>query len=124
MVEPAPEALVLMVVSHNSSWKLPVGYFFIKSLTGAEKANIIKEALIRLYEINVEVTSVTCDGPNAHFAMFKQLGCDFTPNKMKTYFLHPSDKDIKIFAVFDACHMLKLMRNCFGDLKVLIDPEG
>lgn len=26
--------------------------------------------------------------------------------------------------IFDACHMLKLIRNCFGDLKEMRDLEG
>lgn len=123
-VEPATEALVLMVVSHYGGWKLPIGYFLIKSLTGSEKANIINEALVRLHDINVEVTSVTCDGPPAHFAMFRALGCDFAPNKMRTHFPHPTDAQIKVFAIFDACHMFKMVRNCFGNLQVLVDSEG
>lgn len=41
-VEPASEALVLMVVPHNLSWKLPIGYFLIKCLNGVGKASISK----------------------------------------------------------------------------------
>lgn len=123
-VVPASEALVLMVVSHNSSWKLPIAYFLIRSLSGAEKANIIREALIRLHEIGVDVTSTTCDGPTAHFSMFTDLGCDLkNVENLKTYCRHPSDKEKKVYAVFDICHMIKLVRNAFADLEVIIDPD-
>lgn len=123
-VHPASEALVVMVVSQNASWKLPIAYFLIKSLTASEKANIVKESLIRLHEIDVEVTSVTCDGPSAHFAMFKELGCDFNVGCMQTSFPHPSDSSLKIYTIFDACHMLKLLRNCFADVKILTTEKG
>lgn len=74
MDEPALEVLVLMVACLRGSWKLPIAYFFISSLNGAEKANIVRESLS---QINVTVVSVTCDGAPANFTMFKQLGCDF-----------------------------------------------
>jgi len=41
----------------------------------------------------------------------------------KPYFTHPSNSDVKIFGVCDVCHMLKLIRNTLGDLKVLRDSS-
>ena len=35
----AIEALVLMVVSWNNRWKIPVGYFLIYGMSGEERAN-------------------------------------------------------------------------------------
>lgn len=122
-VEPASEALVLMVVSQNAGWKLPIAYFLIKSISGAEKANIIKEALTRLEEVNIDITSCTCDGPSAHFSMFRELDCNFTVGNMQTFFLHPTTKR-RVYAVFDICHMLKLLRNCFADIKIFINSAG
>lgn len=68
------EALVLIVVSVDSDWKIPIAYFLIHSLTGAEKANIVKQALKKLYEVGVTIISLTCDRPAAHFTMAKELG--------------------------------------------------
>ncbi len=42
---PAANALVLMAVSLNSSWKLPVGYFLVQTLSADEKVSIIKTGL-------------------------------------------------------------------------------
>lgn len=103
------DVLVLMVVALNSSWKLPISYFFIKSLTCEDKANIVRESLIWLIQINITITSVTCDGPSAHFTMFKKLGCNFDISNLRPYFCHPAKPDQKVYAIFDACHMLKLM---------------
>lgn len=120
----ATEVLVLMVVSLKSKWKLPIAYFFIKSLTAAEKANIVKEALKRLKEVGVIIVSVTCDGPSANFSMARELGVDFkNPNEITSYFLHPVDKS-KVFVIFDPCHMLKLLRNNWAKCGTFLDKNG
>lgn len=122
-LEPASEVLVLMIVCQTDSWKLPLGYFFIKSLTGQEKCNIVREALVRLNDVNVDVTSITCDGPAAHFSMFRELGCNWNDlNNIKSFFLHPST-GTKIYAVIDVCHLLKLVRNNFANLKIMFDEN-
>lgn len=126
-VTPATHALVLMVVALNASWKLPIAYFLITELTGVEKANIIEEALIRLDDIGIEITSVTCDGPSAHFSMFRALGCvisDPSSADFKPYFIHPNNQNKKVYAILDICHMLKLIRNGLASLKVILDPDG
>ncbi len=41
----ARDALVLMVVSLNRSWKVPVGYFLVNGLTGVERANFVRNCL-------------------------------------------------------------------------------
>ena len=40
----AEDALVLMAVSLNESWKIPIAYFLVDGLTGEERANILKKA--------------------------------------------------------------------------------
>lgn len=41
--EIASQALVFMVVPINQSWKIPVGYFFIKSLTSEQKTALVEQ---------------------------------------------------------------------------------
>lgn len=119
----AKEAIVLMVVSIDSSWKLLIGYVVVNGMDSATTAGIISNALVLLNEINVRVLSVTLDGPADHFSAMKLLGATFDMPNPQHFFHHPSTKD-KIFVIFDACHMLKLFRNCLGQLKVLKDSEG
>ena len=56
----AKDVLVFMVVSVNSSWKIPIAYFFIDGLSGAERANIVMVAVRKLSDIGVEVFFFSC----------------------------------------------------------------
>lgn len=123
-VPAAKDALVLMVVCLNGSWKVPCGYFLIDSLTGEEKANLVKTCIQKLFDVGVKIRSLTCDGPSAHFSMFRCLGAGLDPANLMPWFLHPSDKSIKVCIFLDPCHMLKLVRNTLADLKVLKQAAG
>lgn len=48
----ATQVLVILVVALDSSWKVPIGYFFHKGLNGKDKGKLILEALKKLYEIS------------------------------------------------------------------------
>lgn len=120
----AKNALVFMAVAVNGSWKIPVGYFLIKNLTGSERANLLKICLELLNETGATVQSITFDGAPVNIAMCNSLGANFNYDSVhfKPYFYHPiTDKKNYIF--FDACHMLKLIRNCLGDKGVIMDNE-
>ena len=121
----AKEALVFMVVCVNSSWKVPCAYFFIDGLSGADRANLIKICIQRLSDIGIRVISVTCDGPQAHFKMFKVLGATLDPPNINPSFPHPNcEESYRVFALFDICHMLKLVRNTLAEYGVLLDDEN
>ncbi len=83
---PATEALVLMVVSLNSSWKLPIAYFLVGHLSSNEKVSIINTALTKLHEIGVKAVSVTCDAPPTNISTLRKLGASFDPSKIKCSF--------------------------------------
>lgn len=118
----ATQVLVLMVVAINAHWKLPVAYFLIHSLTGAERANIIKETLVRLANINIKIVSVICDGPTVNFSMLTSLGCQVKDiYNIKSCFNHPTE-NYDVFVILDTCHMLKLVRNNWANLKIFKDP--
>ena len=121
--EVATEALVVMVVSLDGSFKMPIAYFFIKSMSGKEKANIVKLAVEKLKNIGVKVASVTCDGPAAHFAMMKELGVSLDPETMTTFFNNDDMKSKKTYVFLDVCHMIKNVRNILRNHD-LIDSDG
>ena len=87
----AKNALVLMVVVLNESWKVPCRYVLVDSLTGKERANLVSQGIQRLYDINVVAVSLTCDGPSCHFAMLAALGALLKIPDLFPYFPHPSD---------------------------------
>lgn len=117
----AREVICFMVVALNASWKIPVGYFLIDGLSSNEKAGLVNKCLEFIHESGVLITSVTFDGAPTNFSMAEKLGASFKdPTNLQTSFKHPvTEHDIFIF--LDPCHMIKLVRNCFGSKAVLED---
>ena len=118
------EALVFLIVSLTEHWKVPVGYFLIDGLGGSERANLVKLCLERLYDCGVRVLSLTFDGCRANNTMSNLLGASFDPDSLQPMFQHPSNPDLFVCIVFDACHMLKLMRNLLAEKKIILDEAG
>ncbi|CAH2085969.1 unnamed protein product [Euphydryas editha] len=119
--EEASECFVMLLTSINEAWKLPVGYFLISSLTGEQKSHLVQVCIQMVEETGINIVALTCDGLAANFAMFQDLGCDLQKCQEKTVF---AVENQKVFAFIDPCHCIKLIRNAFGDLKVIIDREG
>lgn len=72
----------------------------------------------------MQIVCVTCDGTATNFAMMQQLGCDFTnPLSLQSTFQHPVNNEL-IVVFPDPCHMLKLIRNTFGDFKSFTDEHN
>lgn len=63
------------------NWKLPIAYFSIKGLPASIKSHLIKQALIRLHDVGVEICSLTLDGPPELFSAVSQLGADLKMNE-------------------------------------------
>lgn len=93
----------------------------MKGLASKEKNNLLTECLKALHDTGLKIISVTCDGTPTNFSVLKFFGCNFNNvSSLQTSFPHPVTSD-KIVAFFDPCHMLKLVRNTFGDIHNLID---
>lgn len=116
-LEKAKECLVFMLVSINENWKIPIGYFLITSLNGSQKAELTKHALNLLNDTGVCVVSLTFDGCSSNLTMARLLGCDFNINTLSTKF-----DDIVVF--LDPAHMVKLVRNAFGDKDTFLDSDN
>lgn len=119
----ATEALVFLVSCINSVWKIPIAYYLVKEMSSEEKSNLVTECLKALHETVLKIISVTCDGTPTNFSVFKHLGCNFNVSSLQTLFPHPVSND-KVVVFFDPCHMLKLVRNTFGDTHNLIDKNN
>lgn len=122
----ATNACVFMAVALNMRLKVPLGYFLIESLSGSERADLVKECLSRVASAGVEVVSLTFDGAASNFTMARCLGADLSyhSSMFSTSFEHPTEPSKKVFVMLDACHMIKLIRNCLGSVSHLIDLEG
>ena len=120
----ASEALVLMAVAVNDSWKVPVGYFLINGLTGKERANLVRSCIEKLTDVGVKVVSLTCDGPSCHFTMLKELGASTDLSNLDPSFPNPGNPAERVFVLLDACHMLKLVRNTLASCGIIVDGSG
>lgn len=118
-------ALVMLVVALNDTWKLPIAFFLINGLSAETKANLINDALMRLHEVGVKITSLTLDGPAEHFAAVKRLGASMEMKEnAKPHFLHPVKDQLDIHVIIDPCHNLKNIRNALADLPVILDGDN
>jgi DNA transposase THAP9 len=120
----ATEVLMFIVTPLNSVWKIPIAYFLTNGLSANDKANLVREAIVRLYDVNIRISAIVCDGPSTNFAVGMKLGADLSVETMKPYFVHPCNDLWNVYVVFDAAHMLKLMRNTLADKGVLTDRNG
>jgi hypothetical protein len=120
----ATESLVFMAVGLNEGWKVPVGYFFVNGLTGAEKANLVMQCLEKMADVGLKVVSQTCDGPSCHLAMMKELSVSANVDDLKPSFPNPGNPSEPIYIILDACHMLKLVRNTLASCGIIVDGDG
>ena len=54
--------------------------------------------------------------------MAKQFGCKLQPENISPFFPNPAEPSKQIAVIFDACHMLKLMRNMLHAYKTVSIP--
>jgi len=94
--------------------------FFISNLTSMQKAELTKQALYLLKSTGINVVSVTLDGCSTNVSMARILGCDFNYETLKTnIILELSDNEKENICLFlDPAHMIKLVRNTFGEKKI------
>lgn len=120
--EVATQALVILLVGINNSYKIPIGYFLIHTATGEQRATLVRVAVEMAQEVGVQVTNLTFDGAPSNFAMARCLGCQLDSlDNLKPYF---EINSAKIFIFPDPSHMIKLVRNTFGDKKKIVNMNG
>lgn len=121
--EPLPiatNALVVMLNGMNLKVTLPIAYYFVTTLIAEEKSILIASIVKCLTTLGIIVVSVTSDGLSANLAAYEILGASFDVVNMIPFFINP-DNGKKNLVFLDPPHTLKLVRNCFGDQKRLVD---
>lgn len=119
----ANQALVFMVNALNADFQLPIVYYFIKSMNGEERQMIVEKIIKLLMGCNIIISNIVFDGFQPNKTMCRLLGADLKVDSptFKPYF---EIEGKQIFILFDACHMLKLLRNQFATKKILVDSVG
>jgi DNA transposase THAP9 len=120
----ADNAFVILLVCVNESWKIPIGYFLINGLTGEQKASLMEICLKRVQDTGIFITGITFDGASSNRSMAVILGCETNVNgivDLKPFFKFGQES---ICVFYDAVHMIKLVRNAFGEKMKFVDDEG
>lgn len=111
----ATHCLVFMLVGLDGKSRYPVGFWFTGCKTTAKTAkNLLLECLRHTYERGLWVRTIVFDGLAANKKMANLLGANLVVDDLRNWFNHPCC-EIKVYVIFDACHMLKLLRNLLGD---------
>lgn len=113
------EVLLFMISGINSEFRTPIGYFLTTGMNGHEKAALLNGIMKRLEECNIKLCSITFDGAPENISAMKILGADYENDR--PYFENPYDKNSNVFALLDAPHMLKLIRNCLHRKEIIYD---
>lgn len=116
-------AIVFMINGINKDVSIPVAHHFITSLKKEPKSDLLLSVITAVTETGAIIMNVTCDGSTTNFSMFRHLGASFKLDDLKPYFRHPVNGN-RIFIMFDACHMLKLVRNCILKHGSIVDSDN
>jgi len=119
----ATEAMVFMLVGLKGSWKCPIGYVLENGLDATNLHSLTRNALQLAFDHNLTVHTVTCDGTHANLECMRKFGCKIGDN------LDNLDGKFNfnghtVYFTPDGCHMLKLARNAFADVKEFKDGDG
>lgn len=114
----ATEALFFQIVSYSKPFKCPVAYFLINKVDANLQTHLIKSILRSLYEIGINVRSLTSDGASANIVTYQKLGCKMDIQNLVEFFHHPCNINLKVYCMLDTCHMLKLARNALAEKQI------
>ncbi|KAL4088909.1 hypothetical protein QTP88_023992 [Uroleucon formosanum] len=122
-MEKAKEALVFLVVALNEAWKIPVGCFLINHINSSQKSELVSHCIDVLTKTGVTIVSLTFDGCPTNINMVKILGCGLDADNFNTSFKVDGVANT-ISIIPDPAHMVKLIRNAFGEKRQFIDMDG
>jgi len=121
----ATKALVVLAVGLAGRWRLPLCYCLTDGTNSQLQQSILLTVISELWQSGCYAVSITLDGLAANQKTLENLGCSLDPDNIVSVFPHPECAGSSVAAVFDACHMLKLARNCLNEYQILVAPgEG
>lgn len=87
----AKDVIVFMVSSMNTYFQLPIAFYFIQSLTGKEKADLLIQITTEISKRGIKVAAVTFDGHSSNVNMCQRLGAKLTHEnpEYEPFFLSP-----------------------------------
>lgn len=119
----ATEALVFQIVSFTKHFCCPVAYFLVDKIKAEIQAQLLLAVISELSEIGITVRSLTCHGAVLNLKTYELLGCELNPESLQSHFDHPQ-RQSRIHCILEPCHMIKLCRNAFAEVKLNCKRDG
>lgn len=118
----AKQAIVYMAVGINAKFQQPMAYYFIQTLNGQERAQLLLEIIAEITKRGIIIADVSFDGYKANSLMCQYLGTKFelVNGDYKSYFINPYNNQ-KIQIIVDPSHAIKLVRNTLGNIKTIYE---
>ena len=116
---PATEASVFLAVGLRGFWKHPIANVLQDKCSTKVHTQLISDCISLLHAEGINVHGVVFDGGFTNQKTATLLGCNLDVGEMKTWFQHPQAPGSCLYVIFDVCHMVKLVRNLFGDFKTI-----
>lgn len=123
-MEVANQSMVYMIKGVNDPIMLPVAFYFISSLNGSQRANMLNGVLQAVSECGVRICSITFDGLPANITMCVELGANMEPDSpdFSPLFVNPFDEQ-KIAIFIDPCHVEKNVRNAIAGKEIILNSK-
>lgn len=91
----------------------------------SELSNLVELCIEAINSTNAVVTNITCDNNASNIAMLQLLGAKVSnAEDLKTFVNLKNVIDEEIYVILDTSHLIKLVRGCLGDAKILYSSEG
>lgn len=119
----ATQVLVFILSGINTSFHIPIAYFFIANLDAIDKVVLITSVIKLVNSTGVKLLTMTCDGHPTNISSNEMFGGSYDLNNLRPYFKNP-ENDSLVYTFLDPPHMLKLMRNALGSRKIFYDRLG
>lgn len=87
-------------------------------------SSIVSTCVDKINETGAVLINITCDNPATNWSMLEDLGAKLNYKNLKVTIDKKNVMGIPIFATPDVCHLMKLVRNCFGSYQVFKDLNG
>jgi len=123
-VELASHALVIMIRGLTTNWKQVVAYYLTgNSVNGNVLWNLLKQIVVDLQTIDVNVRAVVCDMGSCNRAMWRVAGVVTCKERVINSVQHPVLSDQLLYFLPDVPHVLKNVRNCLLSHDILLPPD-
>ncbi|KAG0421543.1 hypothetical protein HPB47_002572 [Ixodes persulcatus] len=116
----ATHLLCFGFVGLSTHYRLPVGYYFTKALTGEQLQLLALKVMASIEEAGFRVVRLVGDNHSSNCKVFSNLsGGSIVP-----VVTHPLDEARELYLSFDYCHVVKNVRSQFLEAKRIFRNNG